>query len=191
MTDNNLNPYAPPEPLEEVRKPVASPADRPTKERSRAASVLWWLYFCGYLYLTFLSLRFFARSALGYGHWDFSVNQAALMELVQLLSLAGMFCYLRRIRLLHSFVWGMVAIVWLIVSVYQPALSVFYASSHDVSIPASQIASLCLVYLMRLPALYALWRYSSTRSPVWKQPRIQWRKHWQRLMEAIVALRRA
>jgi hypothetical protein len=199
MANKDFNPYTPPNPLEipkppEAPKPPvqsAPPVAFSGGEHLRAGTVFWWLYFALCSYAFGGNLLGFVRSILIFQVWNVVLSQVGLALLMQGLALIGLLCYLRRVPLFHSFFWGLVCLGWLALSIYVPLKAISYLSRHDALIFNVQVFSFVAVYLLRLPELYALWRYSSSSSSIWKNPRIQWKTLGRKVVNAILQLRRA
>lgn len=181
---NKVDPYVPPKPLE------PSSEARERRLASRIPTVLWWCFFigsCAFLVYCAVSLT---ALALRY-QWSWWVSPLGFRVLLQAIGLVGLFGYLRNIPLFNSFFWGLVFLSRLGFSLYISVKLGYLVLTSVEPVPVSVIALTFAPFLLPAPEYYALWRYSSSSSPVWKAPRIRWKTLGRRIGDAIQDLRRA
>jgi hypothetical protein len=188
MTNNSIDPYAPPKPLEPL--PGERKRFRIRRIDSLVPTVLWWCYFA-------ICFGFLVYSVLGVTSLVLNFGLATVISplgfrgLVQALGLLGLFVYLRKIPLFHSFFWGLVFLLQLGVTLFVPAMFIYRFATNEQTVLGWRTAAFFVGLFQPLPQSYALWRYSSSSSPVWEAPRVQWKKLGQRIGDAIQGLRRA
>ncbi len=194
MTERDTNPYAPPKPIEahqsiDAHKRSASPRAN-ALPRLGLGALLWWCYFAVCCWMLAVDIthivalvHFHSVSAL--------MSPFGLVTLIYALGLVGLLCYIRKIPLLNSFFWGLVFVAQLGRALYLLAMTVTGLARLGTIYWSWRGAMFIALPLVLLPESFALWRYSSASSPIWKKPRIQWKRLAQRLWDAIQALRRS
>lgn len=192
MTDNNFNPYTAPEPHEGKNPTIpakSSAASGSPASRSRIVALLWWGYFaylCTRIVPDFLRLLHVVEY-----HWAWIFSPLGFAVLIQGLALIALACHLLRAPLLRPFFWGLVFISLLCLNFYVPAIMGYKLVMDDDVTLNQQIADRFLYSILYLPEIFVLWRYSSSSSPAWAAPRIQWKRITRRIVEGIQAFIRA
>ncbi len=195
MTKNNINPYAPPNPLDPGKQFAPKEAgDRRDRPKVGVGAVLWWCYFaiCCWVFYSH------ATKLIAFVHTysiSWVLKPIGFQVQLEMLGLVGLLCYLRKVPLLHPFFWGLLFFAELGFTAYY--LIIFAKSvaglegGFESIVWTRQLILLVAFLFSPLPRCYALWRYSSPSSPIWSRPRIQWRQLAQRLGEIIANMRRA
>jgi hypothetical protein len=188
MTNNSIDPYAPPKPLE----PLQGERKRFRIRRidSLIPSVLWWCYFA----VCFADFAYSAAGliALSFNYrWDMLISPLGFKILLQAVGLVGIFAYLRKVPFFNPFFWGLVFLLRLGLTLYVPAMLAYRLALNEEFVITRDVIIIFIPMFLPLPEAYALWRYSSSSSPIWEAPRVQWRRLGRRFVEVIQHLRRA
>ena len=199
MADNDINPYAAPNPIE-AHKPTVDAASGTSALKPRIRAVLWWCYFAFCALLLAFNLKHLADAAMHSRDWGLAISPLGLVCLIQALGQVSLLGYLCRLPLLRPFFWGLVFFANAGVVLYATFQYFHFIANEDTSqlVAAgnagrhyAMIAVFILTQLAHLPQLFALWRYSSSSSPVWREPRMRWKGLARKLVDAIAYLRRA
>ena len=195
MPQDDTNPYAPPNPLE-ATKPSAPQSEGAKRDRPslKLGTVLWWAYFAICCWV--LCSHGVTLIRVMHGHpLSWAVSPLGFMVLFQALGLVGLLCYLCRVPLLHPFLWGMIFYADIGLTIYdlvrlKQSMDRLGGGLQAIAWMPDVVTYVAFKFAPLLEC-YALWRYSSSSSPIWKRPRIAWKQLGRRFVDAIRYLRRA